>query len=754
MAYFSSGSISDIHELRSQLRNPTVQSDQTQCQQIVRRIVVLMTQGIDMSELFTDMVKASATQDIVQKKLIYLYMSSYAEMNPDLSLLAVNTLCKDCSDPNPMVRGLALRTMCSLRLPNLVEYTERPLLDGLQDKSAYVRRTAVIGCVKLWHIAPSFIIENGIVDQLYSMLRDKDTIVVVNCLTVLDEVLDKDGGVVINKSIAHYLLNRLYEFPDWGQSKILQLLLKYKVENEDEAYDIMNIVDICLKHSNSGVSSNAIKLLLVVTKDMKDIQIDVCKRIKGSLLNMLSSNSSELCFTSLHHIQLLIQMNRAPKLFSSNYKKFYCRYNDVSYVKFMKIELLTLVCNEENIKDIVNELSAYCTDVSVSIARKSIQALGDIVQTRPECSTLCMERLVGLLDLQLDYVTSQVLITLQGLLLLERNQSFINPVVTQLPNCVELVHDSAGKTAMVWLIGHYGQALPDSPYILEDLIDNIEEEFCNLLKLHLIVATTKLFFSRPAECQDMLGKLLEHCIEIETSVEVKERAMMYYRLLSQDVTKAKEIICSSQSVIPEMNKEDASNEEENIEHFNSLAVLIGTAKWNEIKARQKQSDIDSYKRNEIKEVKTTKPLVKGQTGHLLNLDEEEDAKGDDESTVAMAIQLKDDFTLTPSNFEASWTRLTTSDSWEFNKVSSMQCSVIEEKLNGLCIKTMATSPYENDPWRAFFYAQDMKLTMYLLEVVVHQQKNHVVVTVKYDVLEDTEAELQSLRSVCQTVLTK
>lgn len=74
-----------------------------------------MTQGVDVSSVFMEMVKASATVDIVQKKLVYLYMCTYAPQKPDLALLAINTLCKDCSDPNPMVRGLALRSMCNLR---------------------------------------------------------------------------------------------------------------------------------------------------------------------------------------------------------------------------------------------------------------------------------------------------------------------------------------------------------------------------------------------------------------------------------------------------------------------------------------------------------------------------------------------------------------------------------------------------------------------------------------------------------------
>ena len=48
--------------------------------------------------------------------MVYLYLSTYAKQNSELALLTVNTLRKDASDRNPMVRGLALRSMCSLRL--------------------------------------------------------------------------------------------------------------------------------------------------------------------------------------------------------------------------------------------------------------------------------------------------------------------------------------------------------------------------------------------------------------------------------------------------------------------------------------------------------------------------------------------------------------------------------------------------------------------------------------------------------------
>ena len=59
------------------------------------------------------------------KKMLYLYICTYAQSNPDLTLLTINLLTKDCRDQDPTIRGLALRSLCQLRVANLVEYIVR-----------------------------------------------------------------------------------------------------------------------------------------------------------------------------------------------------------------------------------------------------------------------------------------------------------------------------------------------------------------------------------------------------------------------------------------------------------------------------------------------------------------------------------------------------------------------------------------------------------------------------------------------------
>ena len=148
--------------------------------------------GIDVSSLYSEMIMATYTSDLIQKKMIYLYLCNYARMKPNLTLLAINTLQRDCRDDDPMVRGLALRSICSLKCNNLTEYIYEPIKNGLKDKNNYVRKTAVIGISKIYKINKDIIIDNDFIDILYNMISDNDCLVVINVIYTLNEILQHE----------------------------------------------------------------------------------------------------------------------------------------------------------------------------------------------------------------------------------------------------------------------------------------------------------------------------------------------------------------------------------------------------------------------------------------------------------------------------------------------------------------------------------------------------------------------------------
>ena len=73
-----------------------------------------------------------------------------------------------------MVRGLALRSLCSLRLDSIIEYVEQPLDKSLTDLSAYVRKTGVMGVLKIYYLRRSVIDRGNYIEQLVATLHFKN----------------------------------------------------------------------------------------------------------------------------------------------------------------------------------------------------------------------------------------------------------------------------------------------------------------------------------------------------------------------------------------------------------------------------------------------------------------------------------------------------------------------------------------------------------------------------------------------------
>ncbi|XP_077368092.1 AP-4 complex subunit beta-1 isoform X2 [Festucalex cinctus] len=494
-----------------------------------------MSQGVDVSNLFSEMVKACATVDIVQKKLVYVFLCSYASLNPELSLLVINTLRKDCQDPNPMIRSLALRNMTNLRLPSLVEYVEQPLTAGLRDRAACVRRVAVLGWAKLYNLQPNSEIDAAVVNELYSLLRDTDPVVMVNCLRALEEILKEEGGVAINKPIAHHLLNRLKDCDVWGQSDVLKILQRYQPQCEDELFDILSALDERLVSPHPPVMAATLSLFLSLCSALPAVGLAALERVRGPLLAACGSASREIRFTVLCHIQLLLRS--VPDLLAAHYKRFFCGYAEPAYIKQRKMQVLVELVNDDNVAMLLDELKEYCTDVNADSAQAAISAVGRIGRSY---SDRCLTILTGLLGLKQDNITSAVVQTMRDLVWVCPQCS--ETVCSALDGCEEILHDSQGKLALLWLLGTYGDRVSSAPYTLEVFIDRVRSETSPAVKMELLTATLRLFLCRPAETQDMLGRLLHDIIEEETDLCVRDQALLYYRLLQRGIDETREVL--------------------------------------------------------------------------------------------------------------------------------------------------------------------------------------------------------------------
>ncbi|KAG2699747.1 hypothetical protein I3843_07G203400 [Carya illinoinensis] len=574
------GEVSDLKSQLRQLAGSRAPGIDDSKRELFKKVISYMTVGIDVSSLFGEMVMCSATSDIVLKKMCYLYVGNYAKVNPDLALLTINFLQRDCKDEDPMIRGLALRSLCSLRVANLVEYLVGPLGSGLKDNNNYVRTVAVMGVLKLYHISASTCVDADFPAMLkHSMLNDSDAQVVANCLSALQEIWSSEASsseeasrereALLSKPVVYYFLNRIKEFSEWAQCLVLELVGKYVPSETSEIFDIMNLLEDRLQHANGAVVLATIKVFLQLTLSMTDVHQQVYERIKAPLLTLVSSGSPEQSYAVLSHLHLLVM--RAPFIFSSDYKHFYCQYNEPSYVKKLKLEMLTAVANESNTYEIVTELCEYAANVDIPIARESIRAVGKIALQQYDVNAI-VDRLLQFLEMEKDYVTAEALVLVKDLL--RKYPQWSQDCIAVVGNISSKnIQEPKAKAALIWMLGEYSQDMHDAPYILESLIENWEDEHSAEVRLHLLTAVMKCFFKRPPETQKALGAALAAGLA-DFHQDVHDRALFYYRLLQYNVSVAQRVVDPPKQAVSVFADTQSSEIKDRIfDEFNSLSVV-------------------------------------------------------------------------------------------------------------------------------------------------------------------------------------
>lgn len=118
----------------------------------MKQLLAMISKGRDVPEFLPDVVKNVVVRNIEVKKLVYIYLVHYADFDPNcrqISLLSINSFQKDLSDSNHFFRGLALRVMTSIRVPEIIHIQLHAVRKCASDTSVYVRKCAAHALVKV-----------------------------------------------------------------------------------------------------------------------------------------------------------------------------------------------------------------------------------------------------------------------------------------------------------------------------------------------------------------------------------------------------------------------------------------------------------------------------------------------------------------------------------------------------------------------------------------------------------------------------
>ncbi|KAL8941211.1 MAG: hypothetical protein Q9216_002388 [Gyalolechia sp. 2 TL-2023] len=514
----------------------------------IQKTIMSMTLGKDVSALFPDVLKNIATADIDQKKLVYLYLMNYAKSHPDLCILAVNTFVQDSEDPNPLVRALAIRTMGCIRVDKIVDYMEEPLRKTLKDESPYVRKTAAICVAKLFDINPSLCLENGFLETLQELIGDPNPMVVANSVTALaeiNEVAPETKALRISPHTLKKLLMALNECTEWGRVTILTTLADYKAADVKEAEHICERVSPQFQHVNPSVVLAAVKVVFLHMKYINpEAARSYLKKMAPPLVTLVSS-PPEVQYVALRNIDLLLQ--KQPDILSKELRVFFCKYDDPSYIKFQKLEIMVRIANDKNVDQLLAELKEYALEVDMDIVKRAVKAIGQVAIKIESGSEKCVNTLLDLINTKVNYVVQEAIVVIKDIF---RKYPGYEGIIPTLCKCIDELDEPNARGSLIWIVGEYAEKISNAGDILAGFVDGFMEEFTQT-QLQILTAVVKFFLKKPdqPQAQQLVQKIFQAATAENDNPDVRDRAYVYWRLLSSNPQVAQNVVLSDKPPI-------------------------------------------------------------------------------------------------------------------------------------------------------------------------------------------------------------
>ncbi|CAJ0761728.1 3049_t:CDS:10, partial [Entrophospora sp. SA101] len=431
----------------------------------------------DLSEFFPDVVKNVASQNLEIRKLVYIYLLRYAEQEPDLALLSINTFQKDLTDQNLLIRAMALRVMSGIRVPVI----------------------------------------NALVEIITTLLNDNSAFTLGSVIIAFDEVCP-DRFDLIHPHFRK-LCRMLIDADEWGQIAIMGLLLRYGRTQflNPNPNGIKSSVKKKSKNfysdeEDSENSEESFENTLILDPDHE--------LILRSCLPLLQSRNSAVVMSVVKVLYHLAPIEEAYKI-GKPLVRLLRSHREIQHVVLA------------NIATMATQRPEYVKSPNKDFATSAIQAIGRCAIGMPEMAESCLNGLMKLLWSKNDAVVAESVVVIKRLLQLRPQDN--SDLIIQLAKALDQITVPMARASIFWLVGQYAENLKK---IAPDVLRKAAKSFTNeadIAKLQIINLGAKLISLYPTnQHHQTLNLLFQYILNLaryDLNYDIRDRA----RLLRDDL---------------------------------------------------------------------------------------------------------------------------------------------------------------------------------------------------------------------------
>ncbi|KAI8807063.1 adaptin N terminal region-domain-containing protein [Cladochytrium replicatum] len=552
----------------------------------LRLLLALICKGKDVAEYFPDVVRNVASTSFEVRKLVYIYLIRYAEQEPDLALLSINTFQKDLSDMNPVIRAMSLRVLSSIRVAVIVPIVMFALKKATTDMSPYVRKTAANAIPKVDSLDPTQ--RPHLLELIETMLNDNSSAVLGSVIASFN-ALCPDRLDMIHK---HYrkLCRTLADADEWGQVEVLAILLRYAraqfldpkanetttstttAQQPNSFYDddtttssvsldpdhllLLDSLQPLLNSRNPMVVLSVARLLFHAAPSSH------LRAAVAPLVRLIRSGAREERYVVLMNVYTILESGgeAVRKAWAPHVLCFFVFAGEPGFVVDLKLELLALVASEDNFTVVLNEMKNYVRSADEKLVVRTVRAVGRLCGRFPVLVDEALDVLMGLLGTKNDSVIAESIVVIRRLV----QQLCVQPgpastsqttpdasrttavrIIVQLSNSLDTITSPSARAAILWLLGQYASYVPrTAPDALRRVARTFTTE-SDAVKLATLSMGSKLAVERVSKIQDdhtddehartrSVLLLLAYVVEMarfDLNYDVRDRARMLKALV-------------------------------------------------------------------------------------------------------------------------------------------------------------------------------------------------------------------------------
>jgi AP-1 complex subunit beta-1 len=263
----------------------------------------------------------------------------------------------------------------------------------------------------------------------------------------------------------------------------------------------------------------------------------------------LVSSAPEVQYVALRNIDLLLQ--KQPDILNKEMRVFFCKYNDPPYLKLAKLEIMVRIANDKNVDQLLAELKEYAMEVDMDFVRRAVKAIGQVAIKIETASEKCVNTLLDLIATKVNYVVQEVIVVIKDIF---RRYPGYEGIIPTLCQCIDDLDEPNARGSLIWIVGEYAEKISNAGDILSNFVDGFKEEFTQVCsdwvsyprkltarqtQLQILTAVVKLFLKKPDQSQGLVQKVLQMATAENDNPDIRDRAYVYWRLLSSDPQIAK-----------------------------------------------------------------------------------------------------------------------------------------------------------------------------------------------------------------------